>query len=103
MIPDYNLLCQTRSLYNEPYHTVRPLLPIRLQHGSRMIEWAEHTFGPAGERVRGCVGQTVKVKEPGLRYYVDPTAFWFRHSKDRDCFVAHWTQELENSNGLKIK
>jgi hypothetical protein len=33
MIPDYNLLCQTRSLYNEPYHTVRPLLPIRMQHG----------------------------------------------------------------------
>jgi hypothetical protein len=53
MTPDYNLLCQTRSLYNEPYHTVRPLLPIRMQHGSRMIEWAAHTFGPAGERVRG--------------------------------------------------
>ena len=96
MIPDYNLLCQTRSLYNEPYHTVRPLLPIRMQHGSRMIEWAEQEFGPAGERVRGCVGQTVKIAEPGLRYYVDPTAFWFRHSEDRDCFVAHWTRELNN-------
>jgi hypothetical protein len=30
------------------------------------------------------------------RIYVDPTAFWFRHSKDRDCFVAHWTQELND-------
>ena len=38
----------------------------------------------------------VKVEEPGLRYYVDPTAFWFRNSKDRDSFVVHWTQELKN-------
>jgi hypothetical protein len=94
MKADYNLLCQTRTLYNEPYHTVRPTLVYRMQHGPRMIEWAEETFGPAGERVRGCVGQTVKVTEPGLRYYVDPTAFWFRSSQDRDVFVAHWTQEL---------
>jgi hypothetical protein len=94
MTPDHNLLCQTRSLYNEPYHTVRPLLPIRMQHGPSMIEWTEQTFGPAGRRVRGIIGQTVKVEEPGLRYYVDPTAFWFRNSEDRDSFITHWTKEL---------
>jgi len=96
MKADYNLLCQTRTLYNEPYHTVRPTLVYRMQHGPRMIEWAEETFGPAGERVRGCVGQTVKVTEPGLRYYVDPTAFWFRNSQDRDVFVEHWSRELNH-------
>ena len=96
MKADYNLLCQTRSLYNEPYHVVRPLLPIRMQHGADMMAWAERTFGPAGRRVPGIVGQTVKVEAPGLRYYVDPTAFWFRNSEDRDCFVVHWTQELKN-------
>ena len=94
MTPDHNLLCQTRSLYNALYHVVRPLLPIRMQHGPSMIEWAEQAFGTAGHRVKGIVGQTVKVEEPGLRYYVDPTAFWFRDSKDRDSFIAHWTKEL---------
>ena len=96
MIHNYNLLCQTRSLYNEPYHVVRPLLPIRMQHGASMIEWSELTFGSAGRRVPGIVGQTVKVEEPGLRYYVDPTAFWFRNSQDRDSFVAHWSKELNH-------
>jgi hypothetical protein len=96
MTHNYNLLCQTRSLFNEPYHVVRPLLPIRMQHGASMIEWAEQAFGPAGRRVRGIVGQTVKVEEPGLRYYVDPTAFWFRHIRDRDSFIAHWTKELNH-------
>ena len=96
MTPDYNLLCQTRPLYNEPYHVVRPLSPIRMQHGASMIEWAEQAFGPAGRRVKGIVGQTVKVEEPGLRYYVDPTAFWFRDSKDRDSFITHWTTELNH-------
>jgi hypothetical protein len=94
MKADYNLLCQTRTLYNEPYHTVRPTLVYRMQHGPSMIEWAEQVFGPAGRRVKGIIGQTVKVEEPGLRYYVDPTTFWFRSSQDRDVFVAHWTQEL---------
>ena len=96
MTHNHNLLCQTRSLYNEPYHTVRPLLPIRMQHGASMIEWTEQAFGPAGRRVRGIVGQTVKVEEPGLRYYVDPTAFWFRNSQDRDVFVEHWSRELNH-------
>ena len=96
MIHNHNLLCQTRSLYNEPYHIVRPLLPIRMQHGTSMIEWAKQAFGPAGKRVRGIVGQTVKVEEPGLRYYVDPTAFWFRNSQDRDRFITHWTKELNH-------
>jgi hypothetical protein len=96
MKADYNLLCQTRTLYNEPYHTVRPLLPIRMQHGADMMAWAEHTFGPAGKRVKGTVGQTVKVEQPGLRYYVDPTAFWFRNRQDRDVFVEHWSRELNH-------
>ena len=65
-----------------------------MQHGASMIEWAEKTFGPAGHRVKGIVGQTVKVEAPGLRYYVDPTAFWFRNSQDRDSFIAHWTKEV---------
>lgn len=99
MTHNYNLLCQTRSLYNKPYHVVRPVLPIRMQHGTGMEAWAEQEFGTAGRRVRGCVGQTVKVEEPGLRYYVDATAFWFRHSQDRNCFVAHWSQQLENTIG----
>ena len=96
MTHNHNLLCQTRPLYNEPYHVVRPLLPIRMQHGADMIEWAEQAFGPAGERVQGIVGQTVKVEAPGLRYYVDPTAFWFRDSRDRDSFITHWTKELNH-------
>ena len=96
MIHNHNLLCQTRSLYNEPYHVVRPLLPIRMQHGPRMIEWAEQAFGTAGKRIKGIIGQTVKVEKSGLRYYVDPTAFWFRNSQDRDSFITHWSEELKN-------
>jgi hypothetical protein len=61
-----------------------------------MIEWAEQVFGPAGRRVKGIIGQTVKVEEPGLRYYVDPTTFWFRNRQDRDVFVEHWSRELKN-------
>jgi hypothetical protein len=61
-----------------------------------MIEWVEQAFGPAGHRVKGIVGQTVKVEKSGLRYYVDPTAFWFRNSQDRDSFITHWTKELNH-------
>jgi len=61
-----------------------------------MVAWSEREFGPASVRVPGIIGQTVKILQPGARYYVDPTSFWFRNTKDRDSFINHWTQELNH-------
>ena len=89
-----NLLCEVYHIHGEPYHTVRPTAVIRIEQWDHMLSWAQQQFGTACNFEPGCVGQRVQVSSVGERYYVDNTRFWFRHSRDRDCFVAHWTEEL---------
>lgn len=89
-----NLLCEVYHIHGEPYHTVRPTAVIRIEQWDHMLSWAQQQFGTACNFEPGCVGQRVQVPSVGERYYVDNTRFWFRHSRDRDCFVAHWTEEL---------
>jgi hypothetical protein len=84
-VPLSEIKVSTGKIYGQPYHTLQPI------GGSwkEMENWCTETFGPGSTDLwEG--SRNSHVPNPGERWYMNNSKFWFRDVKDRDWFIMRW-------------
>ena len=82
--PEFQLIYDTGTIYDQPYYTVQPLGWAWMGDNAEwheMMGWCVKTFGPTPKD---------GVWTPDQRWYVNNAKFWFKEAKDRDWFTLRW-------------
>ena len=88
--PEYQLKIDQGTVYGARYYTVQPLGWGWFEGEVRwaeMMTWTVSTFGPS----HGSIWAENTAPNPGERWYVNNSKFWFRKEEDLTLFVLKWS------------